>query len=163
MYNCLRNSLCKILVVCVAVFGVALVAHAGEVNCFRMGLLHSCDGYDSGHVFRPDMFGEDVKPIQCICKEDPEKVYDLTCKQIYREDGISWEWGWITSSCYYDQCENGEIRDCSTASRECTQYCDNGKWDAIRWGNCKEGYIKVGNECYETCNVSNGNGYWLED
>jgi len=106
--------------------------------------------------------------VQCICKADPSKVYDVVCQSLFAGDGeqevVDNAWS-VPTGCYYpDACSpNGKTKDCSTSKQYCTKTCTNGRWGPSVWGNCKSGYIKIGDVCEKECSIANGKGYEYDE
>lgn len=150
-----------------SLFGVrtnAGKAYAGTVTCVGGGETaeYECGG-KSGNYYPGSS-------VQCVCETDSAQIKVLRCEE-ERGSGDMWDddrgyayWKLVQNCHYLNACSpNGSTKDCSTAAQYCTQTCTNGRWGAYVWGNCKPGYIKLGETCFAECSVSNGKGYEVEE
>lgn len=111
--------------------------------------------------------------VTCTCPNDTTKIQELYCEFTSYE---AWNDQCSCVQPYYDLfirkgactqknacAPNGSTKDCSSESQYGTRTCTNGTWGSCVYGDCKNGYVKIGSVCKAFCQVENGTGYEYEE
>lgn len=106
-----------------------------------------------------------LRTITCQCEGKPGVYFDVQCTMIDRgldeksNPITAGEWTTVRGTCN-PKCTSGQTQSCTsgggTGTQGCTQY---GEWGTCNITGCANGYIKIDNKCYASCNIDNGSGY----
>lgn len=146
-------------------------AHAGTITC---SLIAGSQGATKECIGVSDKRLAPRESVTCTCPTDSSKIQVLFCGESRTEiwdamcscvDEVSLPYI-LVSECESKQgaCSpNGSTKDCSTAAQYGTRTCTNGQWGTCVLGNCKNGYVKIGDVCTASCTIENGTGYEYEE
>lgn len=136
------------------------IAMASTVKCIGMVSKYCRNGGDQVDYLEGDR-------ITCMCDNNSSIYYDIECEvdRIWNQIKSDWDLypAWVTKkgTCTV-QCTKGQTRTCTSGGAVGTQKCNEkyGEWElGCSISGCSNGYIMVGNTCYASCNIDNGNGY----